>query len=500
MEGNHTVFPFMEIPMFQSDIFEPNINFTLEEANGEVDGKHVLGKIKGCFFVPNGISRNNRFYPKDLWEKVLSNTDVKKKLLERRMFGTISHSQAIDDTALLEGKISHIVTNLGIVNGQGIGEALILDTPAGRVLNTFLRAGSKLFVSSRANGAFKGEENGVPRVDPESYELSGFDVVIDPGFVQANPKLVESLNKLLEQESFAINTNKNSEEDLQMKDVLESVAKENAALKQDLDKVMKEFTTTKNENTVLSEENSHVKSKFDKMEADIAEKSEKLKKYEALGKPEEIDSALDITDSKLKKYEALGGTPEELGETLTKSKVLLEDYSKIGTPSKIDEALDKAIAVMKSYSQLGSPAEIDESLEKGIATVTAYKAFGTVDELTTLFGKLEKSAASMKESKDSKKISEMAVELKVSEESIKELWGKLTEAQIRGFFAKMNPVVVTPVVAPVAPVTSKVESKKIAEKFTKKEVAPVVESVIDEEVAPMFSKSRGERMMEDFSK
>lgn len=488
----------MEIQMFQSDIFEPEINFVLEEAQGDVDGKHVLGKIKGCFFVPNGISRNNRFYPKDLWEKVLGNVEVKKKLLERRMFGTISHSQAIDDTALLEGKISHIVTSLGIVNGQGIGEALILDTPAGRVLNTFLRAGSKLFVSSRANGAFKGEENGVPRVDPESYELSGFDVVIDPGFVQANPKLVESLNKLLEQELKVKTTNKNSEEDLQMKEVLESVAKENASLKQDLDKVMKEFTTTKNENTVLGEENSHIKTKFDKMESQIKEQSEKLKKYESLGKPEEIDHALDITDSKLKKYEALGGSPEELGETLTKSKSLLEGYSKIGTPSKIDEALDKAIAVMKSYSSLGSPAEIDLAIDKGISTVTAYKEFGSVDELKTLFSKLEKSAVSMKENRDSKKITDMAVELKVSEESIKELWGKLSEAQIKAFFAKMNPVVV----APVVPVSTKVESKKIAERFVKKEVAPIVEAkeITEELSTSMFGKTRGQRMMEDFSK
>ena len=489
--------------MFQSDIFEPNINFTLEEANGDVDGKHVLGKIKGCFFVPNGISRNNRYYPKELWEKVLSNNEVKKRMSDRRMFGTISHSQAIDDTALLEGKISHIVTNLSINNGQGIGEALILDTPAGRVLNTFLRAGSKLFVSSRANGAFKGEENGVPRVDPETYELSGFDVVIDPGFVQANPKLVESLNQLLEQEGFKVKENNkiiNSEEDLQMKEVLESISRENASLKGDLDKVMKDLSSTKNENTVLGEENTHLKEKFSKMEAKLAEQEALLKKYSVIGNPEDIDKALDLTDAKLKQYEAICKNPVELSETLAKSKSLLENYSKIGTPAKIDEALDKAIAVMKSYSHLGSPAEVNEALDRGVETIMAYKKFGSVSELEELFTKLEQNAQSMKEERAAKKITELATTLKVTEEAIKELWGKLSEEQIKSFFGKMNPVAVAPVEAKPAPVVE-AKAQTFAEKFVKKEITPVVEN--KEEAAKdtgLFQKSRGQRMMESFSK
>lgn len=491
--------------MFQSDIFEPNINFTLEEANGEVDGKHILGRIKGCFFVPNGISRNNRYYPKELWEKVLGNADLMKRMSERRMFGTISHTQAIDDTALLEGKISHIVTGLSIVNGQGMGEALILDTPAGRVLNTFLRAGSKLFVSSRANGAFKGEENGIPRVDPDSYDLSGFDVVIDPGFVQANPKLVESLEKLLRESNITIN--KNNTEEFEMKEVLESVSRENASLKNDLDKAMKEFVTTKNENTVLGDENAHLKEKFTKMEAQIVEQTEKLKKYEALGKPEEIDQALDLTDTKLKKFEALGASPEELAETLTKSKAILEDYSKIGTPDKINEAFDKAIAVMGAYSRLGSPTEIDEVMEKGIKLVTEYKEFGSVEDLKLLFEKLEKRAESLKEEKTVKKIAEMAKALNVSEDSIKAVYGKLSEEEIKALFANLvaapAPVVpvVTPVVEPVVAAKPKVEST-VFEKFIKKEPVAIVEAKKEEVIAEegMFSKSRGERLMESFSK
>lgn len=487
--------------MFQSDIFEPNINFTLEEANGDVDGKHVLGKIKGCFFVPNGVSRNNRYYSKELWEKVLNSSDVKKRMTEKRMFGTISHSQAIDDTALLEGKISHIITNLSIVNNQGIGEALILDTPAGRVLNTFLRAGSKLFVSSRANGAFKGEENGVPRVDPETYELAGFDVVIDPGFVQANPKLVESLNRLIEEGFKTKDINIiNSEEDLQMNELLESVSRENASLKNDIDKVMKELTSFKNENTILGEENNHMKAKFSTLENKVVEQETLLKEYSVIGNPKDIDTVIKDTDSKLKQYEAICKDPAELSETLN----LLESYSKIGTPTKIDEAFDKAITAVKAYSHLGSPAEIDEAFDSGIREVMAYKEFGSISELKELFEKLENNAVTIKEERNSKKITELATTLKVTEEAIKELWGKLSEVQIKSFFEKMNPTPVaevTPVATPVvvAPVVEE-QLSPLAAKFLKKEVTPVKEVIAVAEEAGMFSKTRGQRMMESFSK
>jgi len=91
---------------FKTDIFKPDEAFTLEEAKEDSNGNSILGKIKGTFFVPNGTSRNNRYYSKSLWEKQLSRPDVKTKLSERRMLGTISHDQEIDDKAVLEGKVS----------------------------------------------------------------------------------------------------------------------------------------------------------------------------------------------------------------------------------------------------------------------------------------------------------------------------------------------------------------------------------------------------------
>ena len=180
---------------FQGDIFESELKFTIDEANDEVDGKHVLAKLKGNFFVPNGMRRNKRFYQSEVWNRQLSKADIKTKISERRMLGTISHEQPINDQAILEGKVSHTISKLEIREGkQGYGEALILNTPAGQILNTLARAGVKLFTSSRANGTYKGEIQGAPAVNPDTYQLEGFDFVLDPGFLQASPKLAESLN------------------------------------------------------------------------------------------------------------------------------------------------------------------------------------------------------------------------------------------------------------------------------------------------------------------
>ena len=76
------------------DSISPSIQFSITESS-EVDGKHILGKVKGEFFVPDGKSRNKRFYPRELWEKVISSQAIKEKLANRLMFGTIGHDGEI---------------------------------------------------------------------------------------------------------------------------------------------------------------------------------------------------------------------------------------------------------------------------------------------------------------------------------------------------------------------------------------------------------------------
>lgn len=455
------------------DCIELSSNFVLEEAKSEVDGQHILGKLKGQFFVPDGVSRNKRFYSKNLWEKVLSTPEVIEALKDRRMFGTISHTQNIDDDALREGKISHIVTDLKIEGDKGMGEALILNTPTGNILNTMLRAGSKLYVSSRAMGKYNGHANGVPAIDENNYQFSGFDIVIDPGFHQAKPDLVESLE---------LNT---AEGETMDRELIEKVVLENANLKADLTKLL-------NESKKLNEESEEVESENDKLKAKIAELEAKIKelegknssatdmsdRYKQLGSPKEIQDALETCENLIKTYKAIG-TPDDISKALTESKALLDEYRVLGTPKQLDEAIDKSVELITKYKEVGTPEEITEAIDRSYKVITEYQDFGTVEELKEAFDKMSKVVTTMKNESVEKKIKELSQELHVTEESIKKLYGKVSEQEIREVFKKAN------------------ESATLTKKF----IAPTknINEKKEENTGNPMSQSRVNRIMNSFN-
>lgn len=392
---------------FQSDVIAPELDFSIEEGKGDVDGKHVLAKVKGEFFFPGGVSRNNRFYPKSLWEKVLADEDVQDRIGTRRMFGTISHDQKIDDTAMLEGKLSHVVTNLKIENGKGIGEALILNTPAGRIANTMFRAGSKMFVSSRADGDFNGTQNGIPKVDETSYRLHAFDFVLDPGFLKANPKIQEALNEDF-QETFGksldevlentqpsmpgsepvitdpegdegdpgvktVESKKSeTEEDggyTMSNELLESLTKDKVSLEGQLAEALQANETLKVQKGVLEGQTKNKETEIEDLKGKVStdtETSEKLdmllKDLEDLGSPDEIREAYARTQQHLASVKEAAGTDDmdEVYELLTFAAKVKEEYGDL-------EDLETAFSMMKeaiaTWKEIGAPEEVVEALE-----------------------------------------------------------------------------------------------------------------------------------------
>ena len=165
----------------------------LRLAEGVAKKPGVLAVVEGVFFVADIPSRNGRVYPRELWEQVLSSSDVKRMLKDRVLFGTVGHTDDQIDDLIREQKISHVVTDLKILSdGKGWGRAEILDTPLGRVLKTLLESGSKLAVSSKAYGEYEGQTaEGYWKVSPSGFRLERFDFVVDPGFLEAQPKLKE---------------------------------------------------------------------------------------------------------------------------------------------------------------------------------------------------------------------------------------------------------------------------------------------------------------------
>jgi hypothetical protein len=153
----------------------------------------VIAVVEGVFFVADKPSRNGRVYPRELWENVLSSGDLRRMLQDRLLFGTVGHVEEQLDDLIREGKVSHVVTDLKLLSdGKGWGRAEVLDTPVGRVLKTLLESGSKLAVSSKAYGEYEGQTGeGYWRVSPSNFLLERFDFVVDPGFLEAQPKVKE---------------------------------------------------------------------------------------------------------------------------------------------------------------------------------------------------------------------------------------------------------------------------------------------------------------------
>lgn len=396
------------------DAFSPELDYSIEEAKGEVDGKSILAKVKGEFFFPGGISRNQRYYSKGLWEKTLANEDLKEKVGNRTLFGTISHDQPIDDKAMLDGKISHIVTSLSVDGkGKGIGEALLLDTDAGRILNTFFRAGSKMFVSSRADGDFTGETyKGVPIVDEDSYCLHSFDFVLDPGFKSATPQLKEAMNEDFQADfkrvfglylSEAIEDKEGDDDDppkktptkqpqkppakkeaIMSEALLESLTQEKLTLQGQLADALKanegHIATIGGMEEKAKGKNTEIED-LKKTVTDTGETQGQLNTLLAelndLGSPEEIQGTFKQMREYLAEIKDKAGTPEEALELLDMANEVFGDGDdKYGSVDEIRQAYSMMRDFIEKMKHLGTPEEIQETLE-----FSQYQAELTRDSL-----------------------------------------------------------------------------------------------------------------------
>lgn len=321
-----------------------SIDESADKEKSVVDGVGILGRAVGSFFAVNEQTQNKRFYPRSLWEKAIKDTE--DDLKRGRMLGTIGHGQSLDEAALLEGKASHRVSRLWIdeKTNLGMGEILILNTPAGKVLNAYMRGGVEFPVSSRGYGEFEGKEEGVPVVNPETYKLETFDFVRNPGVEHAIPQLVEALQEL----------------DLQDNDSNELEEKVMEETKQLLEKLAEEKASIQAELTKALDENTSVKGKLE-----VAEGKLQISEKEIA----ELKTAA----------EASTATNEELTTKVAELEKVQEDYFNLGTPADIQKAFGDTRLLVQSLKDFGSA----EDIQNEMATLADYKELGSVDELAT---------------------------------------------------------------------------------------------------------------------
>lgn len=365
---------------------EYDLRWTINESDDEavVDGQTILARAVGPFFLVDGVSKNNRFYSRKLWERALA--ESQEKVNTGMMLGTIGHEQDIDDKALREGKISHAIRRLWIEDfpgkpSVGMGELVVLNTEAGRNLNTYLRSGAKLPVSSRAFGRYTGErysQSNADIVDADTFDLNTFDYVTSPGVDFAVPVLVESTES-------APPGPEDREDcmDTVSKEVFESTTKEKIFVEQRL--------------TEALAKNSDLQKVSEAQTGQIESLKKSLQVYESLGSAEHLKQILVKTrkfvedrkveqahvgklTERLERYHALG-SPKELDQVMERVNHLMDAYEAIGTPGSIAKALDSAYKLLKEYAKIGSPHEVRTVFRMSERLLGQMRKLGSTTEL-----------------------------------------------------------------------------------------------------------------------
>lgn len=417
-------------------LVEDNNKHEALDKKSRVDGKYIIGMIEGQFFQPDGMSRNQRWYPRKLWEKALNSSDVKNRFLTSTMFGEIGHSDGpVEDLTLRNGCASHFIDEMWIDNkGRGMGRAYILNTPTGQLLKTYLGAGCKLKVSTRGEGLYKEGEyhDGCPIIDDDTYELQTADFVLNPGFLETSAVLKEEYEKStrnfseeqtkqiqetiahikkegeqrmtldveayvaeLKEELKAVKAeNKSLNEQLQAKDreLLQKQFNESAEIKK-LNEEFKPFKDMKVSAKTLNETLKRSQDALKKVKGEKVQIEEELKNYkEKCGSLEEIDEATELSAKSLKiveEYRKLG-TPEDLKAMKENSEKLTEDFKEL---QKVAENAEKLLETHKKLvesnnslkEKMTETKKGEDLMEKAINTIKSYrKLVGSLAEAKQL--------------------------------------------------------------------------------------------------------------------
>jgi hypothetical protein len=161
--------------------------FVVENLTILNEGKSGPLKIRGIFQRADEANHNNRIYPKKVLENQVNH--LVNAINERRLVGELDHPTY---EMVKLSNASHLITGLRLQGNEVIGEAEILPTPAGKVVEGLIRGGVKIGISSRGMGTLSEGRNGTKTVN-EDFKLVTFDIVADPSTRGAYPTLSESI-------------------------------------------------------------------------------------------------------------------------------------------------------------------------------------------------------------------------------------------------------------------------------------------------------------------
>lgn len=155
----------------------------INEGTAQAPKLRVRGKFQKC----DEANNNGRVYPRRILESQVK--ALQDKISERSLVGALDHPS--NDTIHLS-QASHLITKLWVEkNGDVMGEAEILSTPNGKIVEALINDGVKIGISSRGLGTLS--EGKDAKIVNEDFKLITFDLVSDPSTKGAFPELTESV-------------------------------------------------------------------------------------------------------------------------------------------------------------------------------------------------------------------------------------------------------------------------------------------------------------------
>lgn len=402
-------------PNTLQSIWESKTAYTVKETGPEsvVDGVNILARVSGPTFFPETTSRNGVYYTLEAWQHALSDPELQQRLDSRLVLGTFGHDIEITDEEVRKGLFSHITTKLWIEDGVGYAEHLVLNTEPGRNLNTLLRAGARISTSTKANGYLAESQtaDGYSMVEPEGFTLERIDFVLDPGYLEAKPELLESFSSKGKQKMDKTRT---------PIEIMEAHVSDLRARGELSDKRATELQEALGASRV-----------------EVAEAKAAMKLYEAFGTPVEIHEKL----KKLSMYESIDDDPEALADTVEAATETIEDLTDkldaatqelentqeaLGdeTPETYKALLAEADAAVEQLAAFKEVAETPEQVQelmdvaaKAEEQLNQYQELGTVEELEELIDTAEK----VQEQLEGEEVADIADEVGVEPEIVESL-------------------------------------------------------------------------------
>lgn len=161
-------------------------NDMINESKERNDGKIIM---KGVLQKADTLNQNKRIYPQAILEREIRN--YQKFIAENRALGECDHPQ----TSVVELKnASHIIREAHMEGGVVYGTVELLNTPAGKILQSLVESGVTLGISSRGVGSTR--RDGDYDVVQDDFQLICWDFVSEPStpgaFMMSEGKSVSS--------------------------------------------------------------------------------------------------------------------------------------------------------------------------------------------------------------------------------------------------------------------------------------------------------------------